>query len=145
MWATGLTMTWGLVAILFIQYLDTGKSYRPMIAEVKSSLPADYQCIASHGLGEPQRAMLHYFAGVVTYREERASLQTHACDVLLVQGLNGSIYQPDRQWVKIWEGSRRGDRKELFRLYRLSEPGEILPTRVPGETAGPAEPGHVGG
>jgi 4-amino-4-deoxy-L-arabinose transferase-like glycosyltransferase len=123
-WVTGMTMAWGLVAVLLIRYVDTGKSYRPMVAELRSQLPAGYQCVASHGLGEPQRAMLHYFAGISTYRDERAAWHTRPCNVLLVQGFGSQIYRPNGDWVKIWEGSRPGDKKELYRLYRLPDPVE---------------------
>ena len=53
-WAAGITMAWGLVAALFMRYVDTGNSYRSMVAELRSRLPVDYHCMASHGLGEPQ-------------------------------------------------------------------------------------------
>ena len=125
MWAAGVTVTWGLVGVLFIQYLDAHKSYRMMATEVRSQLSAEHKCIASHGLGEPQRAMLQYFAGIFTYRDERAQWRSRPCHVLLVQGSRERIYQPDSRWVKVWEGSRPGDRKELYRLYRLSDRIEI--------------------
>jgi hypothetical protein len=38
--------------------------------EVTRQLPRGYSCISSHSLGEPQRALFEYFAGIVTYREE---------------------------------------------------------------------------
>jgi 4-amino-4-deoxy-L-arabinose transferase-like glycosyltransferase len=136
MWVAGMTMVWGLVAVLFMRYLDTGKSYRPMIAELKAQLPVGYQCMASHNLGEPQRAMLHYFAGILTYRDDQASSHTHPCDILLVQGFTSQMYQPNGQWEKIWEGSRSGDRKELYRLYRLSDP--VAAPRAPAARASPA-------
>ncbi len=80
-------------------------------------MPAQYRCMASRDLGEAQRAMLHYFAGI---RSERLETKPQsACDLLLVQGvpLDDMILPP--QWQKIWEGHRPGDKDERLRLYRL--------------------------
>jgi 4-amino-4-deoxy-L-arabinose transferase-like glycosyltransferase len=131
MWATGMTLVWGLASVFFLRYLDTGHSYRQMIVELRARLPVDYQCISSHNLGEPQRAMLHYFAGILTYRDDQTRSNTRSCDVLLVQGSTKQIYQPDRRWERIWEGSRPGDTKELYRLYQRSDPVAASPARAP--------------
>ncbi|MDP2239945.1 MAG: glycosyltransferase family 39 protein [Burkholderiales bacterium] len=117
-WAGGMTAVWGLTAILFIGWLDTGKSYRSMIGSMQQAMPAQYQCVASRNLGEPQRAMLHYFAGMITYREEEPK-RARDCDVLLVHGVPQEENVPLGPWQKIWEGSRPGDdRGERFRLYQ---------------------------
>jgi len=116
-WAVGVTMVWGLLTIFFWEYVDTRNSYRSVVMEVAKRLPAGYQCISSVGLGEPQRALFEYFAGIVTYREEVPS-RKRDCDILVVQGFRTAIHQPDKSWVKLWEGTRPGDRRELFRLYR---------------------------
>jgi hypothetical protein len=73
--------------------------------------------VSSYNLGEPQRAMLEYFAGIVTRRENQPARQRD-CDVLLVQGSRSGIYVPDENWEAIWFGARPGDDKELYRLYR---------------------------
>jgi len=73
--------------------------------------------MSARNLGDPQRAMLEYFAGIVTYRDEIPGRQRQ-CDLLLVQGSRTSIHQPGPNWTKIWEGARLGDDKELFQLYR---------------------------
>jgi 4-amino-4-deoxy-L-arabinose transferase-like glycosyltransferase len=115
--ATGITLIWGLGLSLFMSYADTGKSYRPMVVSMAHALPSEYRCISARNLGDPQRAMLEYFAGIVTYRDEIPGRQRQ-CDLLLVQGSRTSIHQPGPSWTKIWEGSRLGDDKELFQLYR---------------------------
>jgi 4-amino-4-deoxy-L-arabinose transferase-like glycosyltransferase len=136
MWLAGMTMVWGLASVFFIRYLDTGHSYRQMMFELRAHLPVDCQCMTSRNLGEPQRAMLHYFAGILTYREEQARSYTHRCDILLVQGFSSQMYQPDGQWERIWEGSRPGDRKELYRLYRRLDPDAA--SRAPAPKTSPA-------
>ncbi len=116
-WAAGVTMTWGLLTLFFWEGVDTRNSYRAVVMEVARALPPGYTCISSNSLGEPQRALFEYFAGIVTYREEVPARQRD-CDILLVQGMRGGIHQPGPQWEQFWEGTRPGDRRELFRLYR---------------------------
>ncbi len=116
-WATGVTMVWSLLTIFFWEYADSRNSYRPLVIEVVRQLPPGYECISSQNLGEAQRALFEYFAGIVTYRQEVPS-RRRDCDILLVQGMRSGIYQPGPQWQQFWEGTRPGDRRELFRLYR---------------------------
>ncbi|MGE5526668.1 MAG: ArnT family glycosyltransferase [Rhodospirillaceae bacterium] len=118
-WASGVTAVWALLAVLFVGWLDTGKSYRSMIASLEAALPRHYRCIASANVGEPQRAMLQYFADIETrrvgYRPDAA-----ACDLMLVQGRPGAEERPPGPWRRIWEGNRPGDKAERYRLYQRS-------------------------
>ena len=124
-WAAGIALVWGMLMTLFVGWLDTGKSYRSMVASMKQSLPAHYRCIASQNLGEPQRAMLHYYGKIMTRRIELPAAQSNQsnksqlCDLFLVQGAaTAPIAPPGKGWKKIWEGARPGDDIEAFWLYR---------------------------
>jgi hypothetical protein len=119
-WAAGVTVTWAMLATLFIGWLDTGKSYRGMIRSLQAALPASYGCMSSRDLGEPQRAMVHYVAGIVTFRDE-APDRRRDCELMLVQGTVQEGRAPAGKWVKIWEGNRPGDKVERYRLYRRTE------------------------
>jgi 4-amino-4-deoxy-L-arabinose transferase-like glycosyltransferase len=114
-WAAGIALMWGLLTTLWLPWIDTGKTYRNMIADMKRALPARYDCMASRALGEPQRAMLQYYAGIVTYRDET---RPRRCELLLVQGGAGKPPHPGAHWQKLWEGARPGDNSERFWLYR---------------------------
>jgi len=118
-WAAGITVMWGLLTVLFVGWADNVKSYRSVFVQMKKVLPKEYRCVSSRDLSEPQRASLHYFAGIVTYREEIPE-RRRDCDFLLVQGkpLDENVIPP--QWKKIWEGQRPGDRDERYRLYQRS-------------------------
>ena len=119
-WAASMTMVWGVVATLFVGVLDAGKSYRSMIEELVRALPAQHGCVASEGVGEPQRALLHYFAGIATYQMETARRGAD-CEYVLVQwrtGENERTPMMRAHWETLWEGARPGDRTERFRLYR---------------------------
>ena len=118
-WVATMTVTWGLVAILFVSWVDVGKSYRGMIANFTTALPAKYSCISSLNVGEPQRAMLQYFAGIVTWRIDVPARKRNDCDLMLVQGVASEETVPLGAWRKIWEGTRPGDKVERYRLYAL--------------------------
>jgi 4-amino-4-deoxy-L-arabinose transferase-like glycosyltransferase len=120
-WTTTMTMIWGLIAILFVGWLDAGKSYRAMIADLQKALPAQYDCIASQSLGEPQRAMLHYYANIITWRLDEPS-RKRDCELTLAQGVASEEQVPLGRWEKIWEGTRPGDKVERYRLYRRIDP-----------------------
>ena len=113
-WAIGVTLLWVLVMTLWLPWLDTGKSYRHMVDDLKANLPQKYNCIAGVRIGDSQLAMLQYFGNINT--RPRA---TRVCDLLLVQG--NRIAKPIEDeigWDKIWEGGRKGDQNERFRLYQ---------------------------
>ncbi|BBJ00404.1 glycosyl transferase [Ferrigenium kumadai] len=113
-WAAGITLTWVLAMTLWLPWLDSGKSYRHMVASLKQAMPQHYHCVGYDYVGEGPRAMLHYFGGIVT-REDRKE----RCDLRLIQG--NRLSKPlldETRWKKIWEGSRKGDKGEHYRLYR---------------------------
>jgi 4-amino-4-deoxy-L-arabinose transferase-like glycosyltransferase len=120
-WSATMTMIWGLLAILFVGWIDAGKSYRAMIADMQKALPPKYTCIASLNLGEPQRAMLHYFADIITWRIDAPGRKRDDCDFTLVQGDASEEHVPLGPWKKIWEGARPGDKVERYRLYALTK------------------------
>jgi hypothetical protein len=78
------------------------------------------ECVASRNLGEPQRALFQYFAGLKTVREEVNA--NSGCPLLLVQyGRHPSA--PEIAGYRIlWDGHRRGDDTERYVLYRKNSP-----------------------
>ena len=120
-WAAGITTIWALMATLFLGWADNVKSYRSMVVSMQKALPQKYDCLSSRSLGDAQRAMLHYFAGILTHREEVQSRKQN-CELLLTQGTPQAEIVPPGQWKKIWEGGRPGDKDERYRLYRRTAP-----------------------
>jgi 4-amino-4-deoxy-L-arabinose transferase-like glycosyltransferase len=119
-WAAGITVMWGMLAVLFVGWADNVKSYRSAFVQMQKALPKTYDCVSSRDLGEAQRAMLHYFTGVVTHREEVPG-RRRSCDLLLVQGKPLDENVIPGQWKKIWEGQRPGDKDERYRLYQRTK------------------------
>ncbi len=118
-WATGITMIWALVTLLLIRYIDTGKTYRTVFTQLSQAVPASHGCIYSQSLGEPQRAMLHYFGNILTVRLEKPGRRPD-CGLLIIQDKWKAPTRVDGSWKLIWEGRRPGDKVERFRLYRQS-------------------------
>jgi 4-amino-4-deoxy-L-arabinose transferase-like glycosyltransferase len=119
-WAAGVALLWTLIMTLWIDWIDYGKTYRPVALALKRALPPGTGCIESRRLGEAQRAAFDYHAGVITRRAEINRPENHGgsrCPLLLVQA------HPDDEdrlvstgWRRIWEGNRPRD-KERYRLY----------------------------
>ncbi|HKQ25800.1 MAG TPA: glycosyltransferase family 39 protein [Burkholderiales bacterium] len=116
-WAAGVTVVWTLVALLLVNYIDTGKSYRSMVAKLSKAIPEGHRCIYSQSVSEPQRAMLHYFANIITVRLEKSGPRPD-CDLLITQDNWDDAGQAGGPWEMIWEGRRPGDKEERYRLYR---------------------------
>lgn len=128
-WAVAVTLCWALISTLWTPFLNAGKSYRSMIDSLARELPRS-GCVASRHLGEPQRALLEYYAKV---RTERLEVHPDAsCPALLVQGWQRDPPPaPGAGWTLAWEGARPGDRNELYRLYRRDLPADSVPVRFP--------------
>lgn len=114
-WTAGMTMVWMLVMTLGLPLVDQARSYRGVAARLVEQLPKSFNCIARKNVGDAQRALLDYFAGIRTVREEYPAAAR--CNVLLVQAAPLKIPAVGADWNEAWRGSRPGDRNELFILY----------------------------
>ena len=127
-WAVGLCGAYLFLMTIWLPLMESRMSYRHL-TEVKALLPEKYGCISSSGLGEPQRAMFHYYAGVKTTRidaVEKSKREEYAktlnCEFFLMEyetfGKRKLPEPPADQgpWKLIWEDMHSG--KELFRLYQ---------------------------
>lgn len=115
-WTAGIALVWGLATTIWLSWIDHGKSYAGVGAAIAKALPAKVACVESRNLGQTQRAALHYHAGLVTVRAE-VHCRTR-CPYLLVQSNAAEpVYDPGREWRRVWEGGRPRDR-ERYRLYR---------------------------
>jgi 4-amino-4-deoxy-L-arabinose transferase-like glycosyltransferase len=114
-WAAGITMVWMLMMTLGMPLVDQARSYRGVVARLVKEMPPNAGCIARKNVGDAQRALLDYFGGVRTVRED--SPAASACRVLLVQATTSRSTPVAPGWHEVWRGSRPGDRNELFILY----------------------------
>ena len=116
-WAAGTMGFWALAMILWMPWIDYGRSYRRVSESLAAAIgtqPAG--CIAARNLGDAQRASFYYFSGIVTQREIRPNALP--CRLLLAQQTGRGVeVPPGDTWRKVWEDRRRGDRNEMYRLY----------------------------
>lgn len=114
-WAAGITLIWGLVTTIWLPYIDSRRSYRPVAEAIAAKLPSR-GCVASRNVADPQRALFYYFSGIVTVPDSIATASD--CSTLLVQygRLPGDVPALDG-WKLVWDGARRGDNTERFGLY----------------------------
>ena len=120
--ATGLTLTWLLLVLLWMPAVDYVRSYRPMSAEIRQTLeglsdtPGELACLRSQGLTLGPRASLYVFDHLeITFDAD--------CPFLLQQTTqkkldNGEAAFSERAEV-LWWGSRGADRFDRYRILRL--------------------------
>ncbi len=115
-WMAGVMLVWGLLATLWLPWINDAKSYRRMMASLDRVLPARFGCLAAAGVDESQRAMLDYYDGLLV-RQVQAG-HPAACNVLLVEARHRRMHvDPGPQWRQVWRGSRPGDRGERDFLF----------------------------
>ena len=123
-WSLTIVLLWGGLATLWLPALDHGMRYRETFAPLRpvfADIRAQGGCVASIGLGEPQRALLDYYADYRTLRLESAP-QAGQCQWLLVQTLHDKLPAVAAGLTPQQSFQRPGDVKERFRLYRLEQP-----------------------
>lgn len=122
-WAAGMAVVYLLVMTLWLPAINFNMTFAPTFTELRGVLEErGVGEVGSEGLGEPQRGMLHYYAGLWTRRVEVEPGVYGKVDWFLIQG----DFRPGREllmgppkegfWELVWEGRRSG--KESFRLYR---------------------------
>jgi len=108
-WLAGIALAWGVAMTLWLPWLDHAKSYRGMIADMQRARAGIPGCVAALNLGEPQRALFHYFAGI------RAPVG-RGCPLLLVQ-TSGKPPAPPGALRLLWRGTRPGESDEVYWLF----------------------------
>jgi 4-amino-4-deoxy-L-arabinose transferase-like glycosyltransferase len=119
-WAAGLGLGYLLGMTLFLPLANANMGYRGVFLPLRAHLPPASETVASIGLAESERGLLHYLAGLKTRRVEIAPQALDDCDWVFIQGnfkRNRHMGPPPRgEWNLVFEGKRAGD--ESYRLYR---------------------------
>ncbi len=116
-WAAGMMLIWGLVATIWMPYVDSRRSYE-VVAKMLRPYAAS-GCMASRDVGEAQRAIFYYYAQVKTLPEQKPAAA--ACPLLLVEYNNAADLHNTPAlagYETLQSGSRYGDDTEIFVLYR---------------------------
>jgi len=119
LWFVGLTISWTLANSLWLPWVDLGNSYARPFTDLQRVLPPT-ACVASYGLGESERSMLHVYSGYPPV--EITDLQQVPCPILVVQDERHEAVAVPGSWQELWEGARPGNLKERFRAFQLRPP-----------------------
>jgi 4-amino-4-deoxy-L-arabinose transferase-like glycosyltransferase len=116
-WALGVTVIWTLLATLWLPWVDYGKSYRSVSAEIRKALGSTPGCIERRRLDEAHRASLDYFGGIRTVPIGASSTR---CNYRISQN-NPASEKHLEGWTLLAESARPGDKSESFRVYRRND------------------------
>jgi 4-amino-4-deoxy-L-arabinose transferase-like glycosyltransferase len=113
-WSFGIVVVWILLVTLWMPWIDYGKSYRGVSADLRQALGKTPGCIERKGLDDGHRASLDYFSGIRTIP---GSGHSGKCRFLIARTTRAADkHLPG--WTLKLERSRPGDRKESLRLYQ---------------------------
>ena len=116
-WAIGMTCVWTLLMTLWLPMIESARSYKSVFTSLKVALPLKYACVANNRLGDAQKDLLHYYAGIKTENIEAGA--TLSCDLYIIQDERGrEKVEPGADWKLIWSGKRISDRRESYRLFQ---------------------------
>ncbi|MDO5686132.1 MAG: glycosyltransferase family 39 protein [Neisseria sp.] len=121
-WAAGMTLVWTLMLSLFLPWLDSLKSYRPLVMRMQTVLPEELksafadgsECIDSTRINA--LTAWNEYGSIRVYPPYAAKPQTH-CNyrITTIESAHETI---PRGWQILWSGSRGGSSKELFVLMK---------------------------
>ncbi|KAF3997562.1 ArnT family glycosyltransferase [Glaciimonas immobilis] len=115
----GVVLCWLLLMTLWLPWINYGKSYAGVAAQINAHLPSTSECVDTN-VGPAQRASFAYFGNIPF-----SQLSQERCNILLFQD-NNSLKFDDAaikhafsgRWKLLWSGRRPSDRDERFRLYQ---------------------------
>lgn len=117
--AGGLTVTWTLLVLLWQPAVDYARSYRTVSGELAQALAQNLrpgECVRGLSLGSGQRASFLIFNNLTFTFDSK-------CTLVLQQTTNQSLRDNTAAYSDsadvLWQGGRRADRQEVFRLLRV--------------------------
>ena len=115
-WSTNLTVGWILTTVLLFHWVDSRKTYGPMIESMTRHINPQHNCIIAQ-IGPAQRGLVHYFSNLETIDTYKQT-EGKSCDYLIHQDRWDNDDSIDLPWRLVWEGGRPGDTAERYRLYK---------------------------
>ncbi len=111
----GLVLAWFLLMTLWLPVFNERNTYREVASRLAFAFEGGQACVDTRELERAPRASFHYFAHL------RFASPGEPCDWLLIQDDGPearAVANPLPGWTLHWQGQRRSDRDERFRLYR---------------------------
>jgi hypothetical protein len=109
-WAAGTTLMWVLVTTLWLPWINHYKSYVPVIASLRDSLPQDADCIQRSGLDAAELALLDYHGRIRTISPGAR----RNCTWRLTDAAQNRA--PPAGWTERWQGHRSSQRDDSWFL-----------------------------
>lgn len=117
-WAAGLALVSRLAFTLLLPWIDSIKSSREPFTSLRQVLPGGHECVNGVAIGESERAMLEYYAGLVT--EPATRLAGLRCDWVLIEMRPGRpAVALGPEWHLAWVGWRPRSRETHELFWRL--------------------------
>ncbi|HEX5127986.1 MAG TPA: hypothetical protein VFW00_14665 [Rhodocyclaceae bacterium] len=117
--ALGVTLAWALAIVLWQDWFDYDRNYRPIAREIAVQVREQHggACLATLGAGDVQRAAFYYFQRLRV--DPRSSAFKHCPMLIAYSSARNALPVPDANWQKTWSKERgRGRQSERFALYR---------------------------
>ena len=120
LWVSAMSLAFALAIALFLPGADQKTGFRGLFAELSRHVNPHAGCIASRGLGESERGMLHYYTGVQTLRVEVNAAGAAACPQSIEQQrrVDDASQYGCKGATQIWSGGRQENTFDVFRVCR---------------------------
>ncbi|GGY06124.1 ArnT family glycosyltransferase [Paludibacterium paludis] len=115
-WAAGLTLFWGLAATLALPWVNSFKSYGPVVERMEAQLPVGVDCVGVAKKNMMARISWDYYA----HRTLKAfdTDQDSSCSYRLIMRPRDEATVDVPGWKDIWVGSRPREKREIFVLQQ---------------------------
>ncbi|MFT3733670.1 MAG: hypothetical protein QM776_01310 [Rhodocyclaceae bacterium] len=121
-WALGITLTWGLLTTLWLDWFDHDRNYTRVMQEIEAQAGPAPACVATLNVGASQIAALDYFTQLTVFPYAPGDTR---CTLLVsyASGRNALVEAP-AGWIRFQEIDKgRGRFREQIHLYRRLDPG----------------------
>lgn len=118
--AGGLIITWLLLATLWMPVLDYARSYRQLSGQIANVLDTNNaKCVRNLGIASGQAASFYVFNNISFTYDIKCPFVLQQTSIEKVR--SRTVFTPSNAQV-LWQGKRRADRSEMFRLLRIQVP-----------------------
>jgi 4-amino-4-deoxy-L-arabinose transferase-like glycosyltransferase len=147
-WCNGFALLWATTGLLWLPWIDAARSYQETFGAMRPYLATSKTCVATHYLGESERAMLNYVTGVPLVKSylghsawgdvRRPNPAVQSCDLLVVEfKAKISVARIDSaNWELLLIAARPAETDERFALLRRKAVGGGIESTPPSGAPG---------
>ncbi|KWR81103.1 ArnT family glycosyltransferase [Cupriavidus sp. IDO] len=136
-WCNGFALLWATTGLMWLPWIDAARSYQETFGTMRPYLATSKTCVATHYLGESERAMLNYVTGVPLVKSylghsawgdvRRPNPAAQSCDLLVVEfKAKIPVARIDTaNWELLLIAARPAETDERFALLRRKAVGAV--------------------